>query len=292
MFPVPAVRFETFETIDDSELIRSPCALEPGQPSVWFAEPGQAADPERRARLMALLSNDETQRLARLRFEPDRQLFLVAHALLRAVLSRHEGIDPRAWHFCTGVHGRPEISAPPSRLRFTLTHTRGLAACAVTLDRDIGFDVQHISNDRSIDLAGRVFSPRELHDLRSAPSAVRAVRFFEYWTLKEAYLKARGAGLTLPLDSFSFDRDAQGEWRIAFTTSADNDLGRWKFWSWRVGARHQAALAVSTDAPSLNARHVTGRLRQFRRRSILRRSWPAGAPPRTARRGYTGVRGA
>jgi len=102
--------------------------LEPTEIVVALCRPSEPAVSEQRSVLMGLLSDEERQRLTRFHFERDRVLFLVAHALLRITLSRYANIDPRAWQFRTGSYGRPEIADPRSRLRFSLSHTRGLAA--------------------------------------------------------------------------------------------------------------------------------------------------------------------
>ena len=217
--------------------------------TVWFARPEESSEPARRAELMSLLSDDEKERMVRLEVEPKRELFLLGHGLLRTALSRQADVNPIDWRFSAGIGGRPEILSPSSRLRFSLSHTRGLVACAVSIDREIGLDVEDTSNARSIALADRYFSPRERQDLRRAPAAEQAARFYEYWTLKEAYLKACGAGLSLPLETFAFHCDRDGRWEIAFAPSIDDDPSRWRFWSWRIGALHQAALALSTYEP-------------------------------------------
>ena len=212
---------------------------------MWVAQPEDLANPEQRATMLAVLSAGERERLDRFRFEGDRHLFLVAHALLRLALSRLADVDPHAWEFCAGPHGRPEIAAPRSRLRFTLSHTRALAACAITIDGDIGLDVENTSRRVGLEIADRFFSLREARALRRVAGPAQPARFFEYWTLKEAYLKARGLGLSLPLDRFSVYRDRRGVWRIAFAPSVDDNPSRWRFWSWRIGGVHQAALAMA-----------------------------------------------
>jgi 4'-phosphopantetheinyl transferase len=209
-----------------------------------IARPEQSAAPERYARLLPLLSADERARLERFRFERDRLLFLVAHALLRITLSRCSDVAPEAWQFGAGSHGRPEIAAPASRMRFSLSHTQGLAACAVVLDRDIGVDVESLSRETAVDVAERFFSPREVRELRETPIDDRHGRFLEYWTMKEAYVKARGLGLSLPLDRFSVYNSRHGDWRISFEPPLNDDPARWWLWSSRVGSTHQAALAI------------------------------------------------
>jgi 4'-phosphopantetheinyl transferase len=204
----------------------------------------ESSDREQYNALVALLSDEERQRMSRFCFERDRLLFLVAHALVRTTLSRFADAPPAAWRFRTGSHGRPEIATPPSRLRFSLSHTRGLAACAVTIDADIGLDVENLSSGAALDVAERFFSPREVRDLFGRPEASRRDRFVEFWTLKEAYIKARGLGLSLPLQAFSVYTDSEGAWRIAFEPPLDDDPERWWLWSSRLGDSHQAALAI------------------------------------------------
>jgi 4'-phosphopantetheinyl transferase len=226
--------------------------LAPTEVVVALARPDDFAEPKRRSMLAALLSDDERQRLAQFRFESDRQLFLVAHALLRITLSRHADIEPYAWRFRTGSHGRPEIVQSRSRLRFSLSHTCGLAACAVMLDRDIGLDVEYLTADAPIEVAERFFSPRERSDLFGAKSDARAALFFEYWTLKEAYAKARGLGLSLQPYQFSFHKDSNGRWSIASEPPLYEDPERWQFWSWQASKDHLAALAIGQSRLGLS----------------------------------------
>jgi 4'-phosphopantetheinyl transferase len=211
---------------------------------VALARPDEVGEAEQRSTLMALLSDEEKKRLWRFHFERDRDLFLMAHALLRITLSRHASIEPYAWRFRKGSHGRPEIAEPRSRLRFSLSHTHQLAACAVVLDCDVGLDVEYLSSDPPIDLAERFFSPRERCDILNASLDARARLFLEYWTLKEAYAKARGLGLSLPLDQFSLYKETDGRWRIALESPLHEDQERWRFWSWHVRNDHQVALAI------------------------------------------------
>jgi 4'-phosphopantetheinyl transferase len=226
------------------------------EPLISLATPDELADRARRDLYLAILSLDEKRRLARLFSTPKQELFLLAHGLLRTELSKCADVDPAAWQFRAAAQGRPEIAAPKSPLRFNLSHTQGLAACAVTDGRDVGIDVEDITREHSCGLAERIFSLREQKNLRDLPAQEQARGFFELWTLKEAYLKARGLGLTIPLRAFSFYRDEAGEWRIEFAASwggapdqsrFEDDRRRWAFRSWRIGARHQAALAMPVD---------------------------------------------
>jgi 4'-phosphopantetheinyl transferase len=219
--------------------------LAPKQIVLAFAREEEIAAVENQAKYPALLSDEERHRSVGFHFEGDRRVFVAAHALLRLTLSRFALVAPSSWQFRAGEHGRPEIAEPGSRLRFSISHTRGLAACAVVLDRDIGLDVEHLSRDAPIELATSFFAEREARAVENAPSEDRTARFLTCWTLKEAYIKARGLGLSIPLDQFAMYEDSQHGWRIAFEPTLDDDPGRWHFWSWRPGRRHQAALAVA-----------------------------------------------
>jgi 4'-phosphopantetheinyl transferase len=220
---------------------------------VWLARPDEIADPEGRAACRAQLSSDECRRLDRLRREADRHTFLAAHALVRRALSRYADVRPEGWVFAANRWGRPEIAGPAAApvLRFSLSHTAGLIACAVARDGDCGVDVEFL--DRGGDplkVARRVLSPEELADLEAQPAGVRRDRFLAYWTLKEAYVKARGVGLAIPLRAISFSLTGE---RIRITsTPPGDDLGDgWRFAALRPTPRHALGIALRPgDGPS------------------------------------------
>jgi 4'-phosphopantetheinyl transferase len=182
-------------------------------------------------RVQRWLDPAERERLARIRVEEVRTQYAVAHLLLRALLARYADVESAAWVFAASPHGRPEIAAPAAwagRLRFNLSHTRGLVACGVTFERDLGVDVERA--DRAAHVSGvarRFFAPTEADFVLTAPDPERQRRFFETWTLKEAYIKARGLGLSLPLQSFAFRLDPAGP-RLE-RAPADDDPAGWCF---------------------------------------------------------------
>ncbi len=173
---------------------------------VWLAHPKEIDDANRLDRYLDLLSEGERARHARFRFDVHRKLYLVSHALVRTTLSRYAAVRPNAWRFEEGEHGRPEIAAEhsDSRLRFNLSHTENLAACVVCLDRDCGVDVERVGRVKNLEgVARRVFTAPELADLEEREGDDLQGRFTDYWTLKEAYMKARGMGFQLPPDTFT-----------------------------------------------------------------------------------------
>jgi 4'-phosphopantetheinyl transferase len=243
--------------------------LGPRDVRVWILRAPENAGVEQARRCEAILSPDELARMKRFRFETDRRRYLFAHALVRHTLSRYAPHTPPAgWRFETNGYGRPHIAgtaAPP--LRFNLSHTAGLVACVVALDRDVGVDVEHMRparGDFGLEIAPQYFAPGEVTALSAQPVANQRDWFFAFWTLKEAYIKARGVGLALPLAGFTFDlRDAavaaptvaaptvaastvaaSPDITITFASSVVDEPARWYFERRLPSPEHALALAV------------------------------------------------
>lgn len=219
---------------------------------VYYTKTAARQTPEAVAEDRALLSADEAAAQARFYFDRDRHLYGVAHALVRRVLSRHAAVPPRDWQFVARPHGRPEISAPAQcqALRFNLSHTHGLAACAVTRTRDLGVDAEDGHRRAPLDVAPSCFSPVECAALSALPGELQPRRFFTYWTLKEAYIKARGLGMSLPLRSITLHPDAEEGARVELAVELGDDAADWTFARRLVDERFFLAVAVrSGGAP-------------------------------------------
>ncbi len=215
-----------------------------------FAFPDEIQDKQILSRYLELMNDEEKERYNRFRFAKDRHSFLVSRALVRTSLSCFHDIPPRDWQFSRNSYGKPEIISGSSgpRLRFNLSHTQGLIICALMLQQDIGADVENTERKMGgEDIAKRFFSAEEAALLRSLPENQRRDFFFRFWTLKEAYVKARGRGLSLPLDSFSFHIGSRTEIRICFSPQADDSPGDWHFRLFRPTSRHCAALAFRQE---------------------------------------------
>lgn len=205
----------------------------------------------------ALMSPDEHARMARFVFERDRKAFVLTRALVRTMLSRYAPVAPADWKFVENVHGRPEIVDRPANvpdLRFNISHTDGLIACAVTIGREIGVDVEHIGRHLTHDVAGRHFAPKEVSDLRGLPEDQQRTVFFDYWTLKESYIKARGFGLALPLGDFAFTLNPPHPPEITFEPSLEDDPATWQFLQDWPTPQHRLALAVRREGRDLPVR--------------------------------------
>ncbi len=173
---------------------------------VWLTFPEAISDGNILEDYRQLLSPAEIERLGEIGSARVRHEYLVTRALVRTTLSRYLAVRPEDWEFEASGGGRPEIALPSaSRLRFNLSHTRGVVACLVTEAIDAGVDVENM--ERSLDVEGlaeRRFAAEEAAELRACPAALKQRHFFGLWTLKEAYLKACGHGITRPLRSVVF----------------------------------------------------------------------------------------
>jgi 4'-phosphopantetheinyl transferase len=212
---------------------------------VWIAEPPagrvgwDAADLE-------LLAADERDRHQRFRRAADRDLFLAARVLLRTTLSRYGEIEPAAWAFQSNMHGRPEIGNPdaPSGLRFNLSHTSGMIALLVHDHADGGIDVECLGRlDDFSGVARLALTEAEREGVTRLRPGQQEVAFYRLWTLKEAFAKATGRGLSLPIKDFWFTGLDEGPIRLGCRESIDPDPAAWSFTVRSPSDRHVLATA-------------------------------------------------
>jgi 4'-phosphopantetheinyl transferase len=210
---------------------------------VFAREPG-ADDPCTEAE--RLLSPAELARARRFQFDADRRRFVATRALVRATLSRRAAVDPEHWQIEIDAQGRPFVAGPSeaAALVFSAAHTDGLVLCAVARGRAVGVDVERVRERAPLEVAGHFFAPAEVAALGALAPERQAEGFFTCWTLKEAYAKARGLGLSLPLDGFAFDLDGSVHPRVTFAPALGDDPGAWRFFSLRPAAGYRAAVCV------------------------------------------------
>lgn len=194
------------------------------------------------AELQSTLATDEQARASRYILASDRNHFVASRGILRELLGRYVGCTSREIRFEYAAHGKPSLS--PEFLRFpicfNISHSRGLALFAFSLGRDVGVDVELVRSDfGGNDIAERYFAPQEVQELRGLPAALQAEGFFLCWTRKEAYLKARGEGLHVPLESFHVSLTPGLPERLYST-----DSGRWSLRSLRPDQRYVGALVA------------------------------------------------
>jgi 4'-phosphopantetheinyl transferase len=216
------------------------------QVDLWYVpwDAGTAAELESDYR--ALLPEAEVARCDRFVFAEGRRQCLVSRILVRTVLSSYTGLDLAVWRFAENRYGKPAIAHPADcSIRFNLSHTTGLVVCAVSLSSEVGVDAEDCQRrlaDESI--AQHYFAPEEVASLERALPDQRRQRFLEFWTLKEAFLKAHGAGLSIPLKDFAFVLPPDQPPQIHFHAPALGDANRWQFLALRLCQRFQVAVAV------------------------------------------------
>ena len=224
--------------------------LPDGGVHLWFASPDEWKDPILIESARRLLGVEEMTRMERFRFPEHRHLYLVSHALLRMTLSRYWELLPNTWRFTHNDHGKPRIDPDMGSipLFFSLSHTRGLSVVGVTKEGEIGVDAEPA--DRSVkaaELSRRFFSPEETAALEKPPPGRLQEQFPLYWTLKEAYIKALGRGLSHPLDSFSFRLAGERPHRIGFSAEEPQGLQKWRFALIAPRPHYVAALCLASS---------------------------------------------
>lgn len=230
---------------------------------VWLAYYQDISDPRLHGEYRALLTEEERGKEFRFYFPDDQRRYLVTRAMVRTVLSKYLAVDPVAWRFSNNPYGRPEvanISREDCGLCFNISHTRGLIALGVTHRRELGVDVENVrTRDVSIDIADRFFARAEVAELATVPRERQQDRFFEYWTFKESYIKARGMGLSIPLGQFSFHYPHERAVHISIDPQLGDEASRWSFWQFRPTAEYLLAVCAERrdgEAPRLTFRRT------------------------------------
>jgi 4'-phosphopantetheinyl transferase len=204
--------------------------------------------------LLETLSPDERERGDRFHFRRDREHFIAARGALRAILGWYVGAAPGLLRFSYDGYGKPSLSGATGgdTLRFNLSHSNGLALYAVTRGREVGIDLEFVREDfAGFDIAERFFSAREVSALRALPPAARASAFFDCWTRKEAYIKARGEGLSHPLHAFTVSLTPGEPAALLHTDDDPQEAARWSLVELHPGEGYRAALAVEGATPPL-----------------------------------------
>lgn len=193
-----------------------------------------------------LLSRDESIRSSSFAFAHDRRDYVAAHALLRRTLSLCGSVAPQEWMFRVNAHGKPAVAAIDerhARLAFNIAHSRGLVVCAVGRDVDLGVDVEGIDVSfpwRAV--AEEYFHGAEVFEIASCAEAEQPRRFVELWVLKEAFVKAMGTGLSIPLNTFRFSLSKTRG--VDFTPRPGADPAWWQFALLAPAKHYRLAVAV------------------------------------------------
>lgn len=217
---------------------------------------------ERCAQDAELLSDEEAVRAARFRFARDRGRFIVGRAALRRILGHYMGEAPEALRFSYGRWGKPGLDGPQAGppLAFNLSHSRELALLAVAHDCALGADVEWVRNSDDLErLAQRFFAPPEVAELSGIGPSRYATAFFACWTRKEAFLKAFGAGLSVPLDGFCVSVDPDKPARLHSTAWRPGEAERWVLADVAIDTGIRAAIAIDRPIGQAQSWHLADR---------------------------------
>ena len=210
---------------------------------VWRVALNESRAPEMRRSL----SPDECARADRFHFDRDRNHFIVARSSLRTILGAYLKKNPPELSFSYSNYGKPSLFGEPAydQITFNLSHAKELALIAVTRNRAIGVDIEFIRPEfASEEIAERFFSRPEVSALRALPEDIQSEAFFNCWTRKEAYIKARGEGMSLPLNQFNVSLAPESEAALLGNLRDAGEVSRWSMRELHPGPGYRAALAV------------------------------------------------
>jgi 4'-phosphopantetheinyl transferase len=218
---------------------------------LWYAHPEDLTEAVTQA-CAPLLSEDERAQWQTFRFDRHRREYLTTRALVRTALSHYHPLAPEAWRFETNPYGKPTVD-PDCGLRFNLSNSPGLVVCLIAQGAEVGVDAEAIERAEKVsELAPEVLSPLELVQLEALRGPERLDRVLSLWTLKEAYIKARGVGLSLPLNKISFLFGGVEGIRMELDPSLGTEPGsRWQFCLVKHAGHCIALMAEWANVPEL-----------------------------------------
>ncbi len=219
---------------------------------LWHVDQADFDLEKLRASSFSWLSEADSVRFHCYRFDRHRKQFLLGRVLIRTALSCYDqSIDLAEWRFTYNEYGKPAIHPEQQTepLFFNLSHSGERLVLALAKFADIGVDIEYSGKSRRIAaIAGRYFSSKEAMELQSLPLAQQQFRFYQLWTLKEAYIKACGMGLAIPLQHFSYSFPGTDKISIQFDARRNDDKHAWQFWQMDAGAEYKIAVAARADA--------------------------------------------
>ena len=205
-------------------------------------------------RLFGYLATEEILRAARYHRETDRVRFIAGRGMLKVLLAQYLHVRPDEIGFKSNRWGKPYIPSGryPSAPMFNYSHSHGLALCALTRERMVGVDIERVrpSVDYA-DIAARFFSAQEFEAIAAQPEPMRQRAFLSCWTQKEAFVKALGQGLSIPLDRFSVSVGSQVATSVTYEGWGFPETTRWSLRELNLGADYVGAIALEGDLPQL-----------------------------------------
>jgi 4'-phosphopantetheinyl transferase len=232
------------------------------QVHVWYASLDITGQ-ERRL-LSRFLSQDESQRAKRFRFQKDREHFIGSHGILREIIGLYLRKDPACLVFQMNAYGKPYLDVPDETtgMFFNLSHSRNAALYAFSQKHEVGIDIEYMRSDVVKDrTAEHTFSQAEVKKLRSLHPKDQIRAFYNCWTRKESYIKAKGEGLSIPLDQFEVSLTPGEPPCLLYTDWDEDEPQRWSLVDLGVGSSYTASLAVEGHGWELKCWRREGKIR-------------------------------
>ena len=218
---------------------------------VWVANQSEFDFEFLRGNCLHWLQDEETRRFVRLRADRHKHQLLLGQFMVRKLLSEyHSEVAPASWSLVKNGYGKPALnrSVHSIPLSFNLSHSQERLVVAVARSESLGVDIEFCSRERRFTrIANRFFSSLEVEGLTAVTQKQKQERFYQLWTLKEAYIKARGLGLAIPLQQFSFAFDDTGRISVAFHEQLKDNPNAWQFWQKNLDQNYLLALAIMRD---------------------------------------------
>jgi 4'-phosphopantetheinyl transferase len=236
---------QSMNITDSGFQIEAPLILSKDEVQLWRVDLEAIGADE--SRWQQVLSSDELTRASRFHFSRDRQRFVAARAWLRTILAGYLRTDPNSLRFTYSNKEKPSLGPAfeGSDVSFNVSHSGGIALLAFTRRREIGVDIEQLRRDSDLEtIARRFFSAHEQNQLAALPAEERFDAFFRCWTRKEAFIKATGDGLSLPLNQFDVSLAAGEGNALLATRPSASEAGRWRLREVPAGPGYIAAVCV------------------------------------------------
>ncbi len=234
--------------------------LERNEIHIWNLDQNDFSLDEVESYCLSWLNDIELARFHRYQFDRSRKQLLLGRFLLRHVLSEYDAdIAPANWQFTSNAYGKPEIAAQQQKggLYFNISHSGSRVVLAVARSPSIGIDIEFAEKNRRVEkIAHRFFSASETACLLALKEDEWLIRFYELWTLKEAYIKACGLGLAIPLKDFSYSFPAENGLAIDFEEERGDAPQNWQLWQVDAGAEYKLSLALKKDGNSADIERI------------------------------------
>ncbi len=226
--------------------------IKAGEAHIWVSLVPRQFSPHTLAHYASLLDDSERERYDKIVHAGRKNEFLATRALARTILAKYTSLAPRMLHFLKNKYGKPALDPAlgHNALQFNLSNTDDLVAIAVCRDAPIGIDVERIDrNNCDLDYE-KWFAAEEVTAILGACPEHRRERFFEFWTLKEAFLKAVGTGLSTPLKSFAVDLRSRQDIGISISPSLAESASDWHLWLMQPTDRHLLSVVMQRRCPA------------------------------------------